>query len=475
MMHFANVGSLGVHGCDTERLSNTQIRFEPHDLHVEVLPQDNPRYEQDIDLVPGKYSRGHDCARGHCKKIQLCVSGQMFETQLGTLNRYPNTLLGNPVRRRLYWDTGKKSYYLNKHAPTFTSVLYYYQSGGRLYRPDNIPEDVFLRELEFYELGAEVLKEFKIQNGFLPEQNIDLPRHKWQRLLWLLIEYPSSSFPAKIVGIFSLLVILLSIINFCLETLPVFENETCVTDNSTWILIDGVYKPIQTLNDASPFFFIECFCACWFTIELVLRFISTPSVKQYFKGWMNIFDIAAILPFYVILGVVHVSGSCDDTKRSGISIVFLRVLRLFRAFRIFKLTKHFRGMQILGMTIKKSLQELYLFGLFLGITVIFFSAAIYYADMFDTGSRNITSIPDGFWLTIITMCTVGYGDVTPKGLAGKLTGSVCVVSGVITIALLVPVVVSNFSNYYNHELAGGSNKSHGQQKGAMNIMCPTKH
>lgn len=132
-------------------------------------------------------------------------------------------------------------------------------------------------------------------------------------------------------------------------------------------------------------------------------------------------------------------------------------------------------MQILGMTIKKSLQELYLFGLFLGITVVFFSAAVYYADMFDTGSQNIASIPDGFWLTIITMCTVGYGDVTPKGFAGKLIGSVCVVSGVITIALLVPVVVSNFSNYYTHELVGRGSKKPTQQQGTMQMMCPTKH
>ena len=121
-------------------------------------------------------------------------------------------------------------------------------------------------------------------------------------------------------------------------------------------------------------------------------------------------------------------------------------------------------MQILGMTIKKSLEELYLFGMFMAIAVIFFSAAIYYADMFDTGSENIASIPDGFWLTIITMCTVGYGDVTPEGLVGKLVGSVCV-------ALLVPVVVSNFSNYYSHELSGlGSKRSNKQSMG--NMMCP---
>ncbi|KAF6041353.1 shk-1 [Bugula neritina] len=472
-MHFANVGTLGSPTFEPEyTTSNLPNRYEPHDLDISDLPQDSCKYEQEVDLVPGKSKLQHNCANGQCKRLHISVSGHMFETQLGTLNRYPNTLLGNPVKRRLYWDADKRVYYINQHAPTFGAVLYYYQSGGILYRPDDIPEDVFLRELDFYQLGQEVLKEFKVRNGFIPEDDVLLPKYKWQRELWLLLEYPSSSSAANIAGILSLFIILLSIVNFCLESVPQYAREMCVVDNSTLVYNAGVQQPLETLNVTSLFFIIECVCAIWFTVELILRICSTPSYQQYVRSWMNLFDIGAILPFYIIIGVVYISGSCDDTKRSSTSVVFLRVLRLFRAFRIFKLTKHSRGMQILGLTIKKSLQELYLFGLFLGIAVIFFSAAIYYADMFDTGSQNIGSIPDGFWLTIITMCTVGYGDVTPKGILGKLVGSVCVVSGVITIALLVPVVVSNFANYYNHELSASASTVRQSNSKTISLICP---
>ena len=107
-MHFANVGALGSPSYEVDRLSISQYRFEAHDLHHHCLPEDNSRYEQDIDLVPGKVEGGHDCANGQCKRLNICISGQMFQTQLGTLNRYPNTLLGNPVKRRTYWDADKR-------------------------------------------------------------------------------------------------------------------------------------------------------------------------------------------------------------------------------------------------------------------------------------------------------------------------------------------------------------------------------
>lgn len=423
-MHFANISAYGnshqhdIYGSGWS-LSRAHSTSAPHLgsilglAHHEVEQSygpDDSRYERKIDLVPdAKGEISHNCLSGTCQRIFISVSGQMFETQLGTLNRFPNTLLGNPAKRKQFWDVTRRCYVLSKHSATFNYVLYYYQSGGKLFCPDDIPEDIFLEELEFYELGEKVVEDYKVRAGFLPEPDLVLPEVMWKRRIWLVLEYPTSSIPSRVLGVTSLAIIVLSIVNFCLESIPEFEENMCINvTDSQYTDPYGKVSWLEKQNYTSPFFIIECICAFWFTLEVILRFIACPYKTRFLKNLMNIFDISAVVPFYVITVVVMVSGTCDHTKRSSISIVFLRVMRLFRAFRIFKLTKHSRGMQILGLTIKQSLKELSLFAIFLGIAVIFFSAAVFYADLFDTRSANISSIPDAFWWAIVTMCTVGY-------------------------------------------------------------------
>ena len=113
-----------------------------------------------------------------------------------------------------------------------------------------------------------------------------------------------------------------------------------------------------------------------------------------------------------------------------------------------------QGLRILGMTIKTSLHELGMFFFFLLVAMVIFSSAAYYAEAGESNTQ-LTSIPGAFWWAIVTMTTVGYGDVTPVGVWGKMVGTLCVIAGVLTIALPVPVVVSNFNNFYRHESGRG--------------------
>ncbi|CAO2606687.1 Potassium voltage-gated channel subfamily A member 6 [Lemmus lemmus] len=404
--------------------------------------------QQDAGEFPEAAGGGGCCSS---ERLVINISGLRFETQLRTLSLFPDTLLGDPGRRVRFFDPLRNEYFFDRNRPSFDAILYYYQSGGRLRRPVNVPLDIFMEEIRFYQLGDEALAAFREDEGCLPEGGEDekpLPSQPFQRQVWLLFEYPESSGPARGIAIVSVLVILISIVIFCLETLPQFRADGRGGGVGT-----GATSSFSTLGGSfftDPFFLVETLCIVWFTFELLVRFSACPSKAAFFRNIMNIIDLVAIFPYFITLGTELVQRRGGQNGQQAMSLAILRVIRLVRVFRIFKLSRHSKGLQILGKTLQASMRELGLLIFFLFIGVILFSSAVYFAEADDDDSL-FPSIPDAFWWAVVTMTTVGYGDMYPMTVGGKIVGSLCAIAGVLTIALPVPVIVSNFNYFYHRE------------------------
>ncbi|KAM9845891.1 potassium voltage-gated channel subfamily A member 5 [Aulostomus maculatus] len=383
------------------------------------------------------------------ERVLINIAGLRYETQLGTLNQFPDTLLGDPAKRIKYFDPLRNEYFFDRNRPSFDGILYFYQSGGKIRRPVNVSIDVFADEIRFYQLGEEAMERFREDEGFIKEEEKPLPQNEFQKQVWLIFEYPESSSPARGIAIVSVIVITISIITFCLETLPEFRDERELPvsgrpDNST--------APRPSLTFSDPFFIIETTCVIWFTFELFVRFFACPSKSEFSKTIMNIIDIMSIMPYFITVGteLAEQQGQEHQNGQQAMSLAILRVIRLVRVFRIFKLSRHSKGLQILGQTLKASMRELGLLIFFLFIGVILFSSAVYFAEA-DEPESHFSSIPDAFWWAVVTMTTVGYGDMRPVTVGGKIVGSLCAIAGVLTIALPVPVIVSNFNYFYHRE------------------------
>lgn len=269
---------------------------------------------------------------------------------------------------------------------------------------------------------------------------------------------PFSLPPPQYVAFASLFFILISITTFCLETHEGFihiSNKT-VTQASP---IPGA-PPENITNvevETEPFLtYVEGVCVVWFTFEFLMRVTFCPDKVEFLKSSLNIIDCVAILPFYLEVGLSGLSS-----KAAKDVLGFLRVVRFVRILRIFKLTRHFVGLRVLGHTLRASTNEFLLLIIFLALGVLIFATMIYYAerigadpdDILGSNHTYFKNIPIGFWWAVVTMTTLGYGDMYPKTWSGMLVGALCALAGVLTIAMPVPVIVNNFGMYYSLAMA----------------------
>lgn len=190
---------------------------------------------------------------------------------------------------------------------------------------------------------------------------------------------------------------------------------------------------------------LDYFCTCVFTLELISRSFVWPGKIDFFRRFFNIVDTLAVIPCFV-LAVIHLVEPLFWTEHIYLGHMILSIASVFKSIRILKLVKHNEGLQIIYLSIRASMKEVCLLLMLLMIGTLIFSTLIYAAEFLE--EDHFLNIPVGFWWSIITMTTVGYGDATPRSSVGYVVGAVCALSGLLITGLHIPVVTNNFQLYY---------------------------
>ena len=347
------------------------------------------------------------------KKIAINVRGVIYETFEETLHRFPSTLLGDPSLRLSYFDIAHKSLYFDSPCEAFDAILFYYQSSGCLVRPPWVPMERFEMECLFFQLGEDAIKSMKEREGYDTQKKITVKveRLTLRKRLWNFLEKPETSLGARIYTFVSLLLVFFSVTLDCFETtLPELPADYAMLED-TW------EKTKLSLN-------------IFFALEFVVRLGAAPNLRRFCKGALNIVDFFATFPSFLIYLL---------ERKNARSIMFVRVLRTFRVLRMIRLSKSFQTLSVVLHILVKSLADLLTLIFCMLISCTIFGSIIYYAEHFsespDHRVSQISSIPEGMYFAMQTVVSIGYGDIVPISLAGKITTAMTAIVGALTMTV----------------------------------------
>uniref|UniRef100_A0A915E727 BTB domain-containing protein n=1 Tax=Ditylenchus dipsaci TaxID=166011 RepID=A0A915E727_9BILA len=365
------------------------------------------------------------------ERVVLNVGGIRHETYQATLKKIPATRLSRLTPAQANYDSLLNEYFFDRHPAVFEQILNYYRT-GKLHYPTSVCGPLFEEELEYWGLDANQVepccwmtyvshRDTQETLAVLDRLDTDIHQDEDPQVIeqQRMKKFGWRKSSGEVVACISVCFIAVSIFSFCFKTHPNFrvDHITLVNHSNLYYatqqpsaLPNPDFVSVQR-NSTEPhkiFSQIEFVCNIWFTFEILIRFVCCPSKLSFLKYPLNIIDLVATLSFYTDAILARLLN--EEAPKDVVEF-----LSMIRILRLFKLTQHHRGLQILIHTFRASAKELMLLVFFLVLGVVIFATLVYYAEKTETNPGNqFQSIPVGLWFSLITMTTVGYGDMTPQ-------------------------------------------------------------
>ncbi|XP_014687961.1 voltage-gated potassium channel regulatory subunit KCNG1 [Equus asinus] len=405
------------------------------------------------------------------RRIIINVGGIKYSLPWTTLEEFPLTRLGQLKACTNFddilnvcddYDVTCNEFFFDRHPGAFGTILTFLRAGKlRLLREmcalsfqeellywgiaedrlDGCCKRRYLRKMEEF---AEMVEREDEDDALDSEDrdSEDLAEGKGRlgrcmRRLRDMVERPHSGLPGKVFACLSVLFVTVTAINLSVSTLPSLREEE---------------EKGQCSQMCHNIFIVESVCVGWFSLEFVLRLIQAPSKFAFLRSPLTLIDMVAILPYYITL---LVDGAAAGRRKSGAGNNYLdkvglvlRVLRALRILYVMRLARHSLGLQTLGLTARRCTREFGLLLLFLCVAIALFAPLLYVIENEMADSPEFTSIPACYWWAVITMTTVGYGDMVPRSTPGQVVALSSILSGILLMAFPVTSIFHTFSRSY---------------------------
>ncbi|XP_060064837.1 potassium voltage-gated channel protein Shaw-like [Ylistrum balloti] len=368
-----------------------------------------------------------ECETTMANTVHFNVGGTRFSTTWATLQRIPNSKLGRLQESIHASQLVQTDFFFDRNPAVFGSVLDYYRTGV-LHLPETVCGRQIREELAFWEIPAGLVsnccwrilykddgveKKMRLLDMELPVfpngMQLIQKAEKMSTTIWNLLEHPSSSLMAKGYMLFYFIAVIVSV--------------------------------IPELADVEELRFMNLV----FLVDVIVRFAMSPNKPRFFLSVINVLDILILVAFALDFVMTLVDSLFD---KAAFDVHFLRLLQMLKYIRFYRVLKANRALALLLLAMFKSKRAILMYVSILVINCVFFGIFFYGLES-GSDQNSYLNVPASIYWALITMTTIGYGDIFPISIGGKIVAFLCGISGLIPLALIISAIHHTFSTLYS--------------------------